>query len=177
MNWKDNLKNAVNSKKWGLAINLLEKIIIEEPENLDAYLNINYLLMNLLVEEDCNVNEESYYQELLNRYFSESYNKFFNNSEYLFYSGIIVHMSEWYLGLNIENANTMIKTAFNNEKENILYKWGYNTFLDMNDESRKQQAIIYAKEIINTPSIYESIKFKGFIGEYILDIIKYQINR
>lgn len=146
MNWKEQLKKYEYTKEWKSAIDLMWKTIDDNPQNLDAYLCVNYLLMNLLVEKDYESSERNYYAGLLKKYFLESYSKFSNNPEYLFYTGITAYLSEWYFDIDIEEAKTMIKEASRLEPENVFYKWGYYTYLDMSNESNKQQGINYAKK-------------------------------
>ena len=54
MNWKEHLLKLEQRKDWKSAIALMENIIDSNGTNVDAYLSINYLLMNLLVEENYN---------------------------------------------------------------------------------------------------------------------------
>lgn len=174
MNWKEQLVNLEQSKNWKPAIELLQKTINDDTNNIDAYLSMNYLLMNLLVEEDYNSSEHDYYAGLLKKYFLESYSKFSISPEYLFYTGIIAHISEWYFDIDIEEAKAMLKEALHLEPENILYKWGYFTYLDMSSRDNKKQGITYAVEILteNYP-VKEMLKSKGTLGKYILEIMEH----
>ena len=81
-------------KEWDTAIQYMESVIDQHPNDMDAYLSINYLLMNLLVEEDYNSEKHDYYAALLKKYFDISYAKFSDNPEYLYYSARIAAMSE-----------------------------------------------------------------------------------
>lgn len=176
MNWKEQLENNEQAKDWKSAIELMQNTINDNPHDLDAYLSINYLLMNLLVDEDYESSEHDYYAGLLKKYFLESYSKFSHNPEYLFYTGITAHLSEWYFDIDIEEAKTMITEALRLEPENILYKWGYYTYLDMSNVNNKQQGIAYAKEILTTNSVKKVLKSKGALGEYILGIMEHWSN-
>lgn len=51
----------------------MKNIIEQNPNDLDTYLEMNCLLMNLLVEEDYDKNKHEYYANLLKKYFIESY--------------------------------------------------------------------------------------------------------
>lgn len=173
MNWRLRLNELTIDKKWNLAIELMEKIITENPQNLDAYLSINYLLMNILVEEDYETKQHDQYANLLKKYFLESYSKFSNNPEYLFYTGITAFMSEWYFNIDIEDARKMIVDALKLDPENLLYKWGYNTYLDMENVENNKKAQQYALTITEENSPYRKrLESKGFLGKYILEIMK-----
>lgn len=63
----------------------MQETINQNSSSIDPYLSMNYLLMNLLVEEQYNPNDHDYYAGLLKQYFIESYAKFSNNPEYLLY--------------------------------------------------------------------------------------------
>jgi len=178
MNWKKQLRKFEHFKDWKSGIELLQKAINDTPNDLDAYLLMNYLFMNLLVEENYDSTNQVYYTSLLKKYFLESYSKFSNNPDYLFYTGITAHISEWHFEIDIEEAKTMIKEALRRDPENILYKWGYFTYLDMSNANYKKQGAVYAKKIVEeSPAIVEMLKSKGALGEYILNIIEYSCKK
>lgn len=132
MNWKKTLISLEKAKAWDEAIEFMQKIISENPDDLDAYIGINYLLMNLLVEEDYDTDKHKYYAKLTKQYFLESYAKFSDNAEYLFYTGLTGCMSEWFFGLEREQVKSMMKKALYLEPENIIYQWIYYMGLSLN---------------------------------------------
>lgn len=138
MNWRQLLLRSEQNKDWKSAITLMRNIINKDNTNIDAYLRINYLLMNILVEEHCNLSKHDYYAGLLNMYFIESYSKFSNNPEYLFFMGKIACMSEWYVGISIEEAQNMMKKARKLEPNNVLYEWADYSDLDMRDSYNRE---------------------------------------
>ena len=170
MSWKEELEQLEHDKDWKASIDLIKEVIKETPDDLDGYLLMNYLLMNLLVEEDYKRNKHDFYAGLLKKYFDESYSKFLNNPEYLFYTGVTAYMSEWYFDIEIHEATKMLKTAMSLSPENNLYKWGYYAFADMTNQQNKKQALKYAKEIIESGS-YNLLKSKGALGKYILELM------
>lgn len=173
MNWKDKLRKYENNKKWKLAIELIQNVINEEPNNLDAYLSAIYLLMNILVEEDYDIKQHDYYAGLIKKYFIESYSKFSFNSEYLFYIGKIAYMAEWYFDIEIEDAQKMMKEASNLDPTNLLYKWAYYVDLDMRILNNKKNMILYAKQVLSEPTLKKELKSKGALGKYLLDMLEY----
>lgn len=173
MNWKEQLSEIENSKDWKYAIALMQEVIRENSKDIDAYLMTNYLLMNLLVEEQYNLDEHDYYAGLLKKYFIESYTKFSNNPEYLFYIGQIASISEWYFDIEIEDVQNMMKQASKIEPDNILYKWVNFRELDMRDSCNKKKMILYAKQVLSNLKIKEELKSKGALGKYLLNSLEY----
>jgi hypothetical protein len=173
MNWKEQLSKFERSKDWKSAIALMHNIVNKNGSNIDVYLSINYLLMNLLVEEHYELNDHDYYAGLLKKYFIESYAKFSDNPEYLFFIGKIACMSEWYYDIEIEEAYSMMKKAAELEPDNILYKWANYSDLDMRDLRNKEKMVQYAKQALSESTVKEELKSKGALGEYLLDALEY----
>ena len=173
MHWKKILNKLEYHKEWDTAIVFMESILIENPEDLDAYLMFNYLLMNLLVEEDYDRSSHKYYTTLLKKTFLESFSKFSNNPEYLFFTGMTAFMSEWYFNIEIEDAENMMQKAMQLEPNNALYQWGYYGLLKVEkNEEDKKKAMPYAKLILDVNSpIKKALETKGSLGEYILEIM------
>ena len=104
--------------------------------------------------------------ELLKTYFEKSYNLFSNNAEYLFFIGKILHIAEWYFGLEDDKlAVEMQKKAMEKEPENILYEWAYRLSCceDAVEGYLANQLIEKEKEKI------EWLRSKGFPGIYVLE--------
>jgi len=173
MNWKEKLKYLESIEDWDSAIELMQKVIAEHPNDIDAAIRMNYLLMNLLVEEQHDESKHGYYEQLTKKYFLESYQRFSDNPEYLFFTGITACMSEWYFGIEIEQAEEMIQKAMQQEPQNILYQWAHYGFLDVyKNENEKKLAIPYAKIVLEENSPLKKIlETKGAIGSYLLDIM------
>ena len=104
MCWREQLKQYEYNKNWNAAIKLMQVVIDDNPNDIDGYLFMNYLLMDILVNEMYDNSKHDYYADLLKKYFLESYSRFSNNSEYLFYIGFIASMSEWYFDIEMEYA-------------------------------------------------------------------------
>ena len=176
MNWKYVLKKLEETKQWDEAIEFMEEIIRNHPNDHTAYLSMMYLLINLLVEEQFDRSKHDYYQNLSIKYFQESYQKFSNNAEYLFFTGIMAHMAEWYFDIEIENAIEMIVQAAKKEPKNSLYRWGFYSYPDMTNTVNRKLGVSYAKNVIAENSIYmERLKSLGSLGRYVLEIIKYDV--
>lgn len=54
MNWKQQLRVFELNKQWDQAIEFMQIVVEANPDDMDAYIYINFLIMNLLVEEDYN---------------------------------------------------------------------------------------------------------------------------
>lgn len=171
MLWKKQLAKLEHAKQWDRAIKYMQNIVTKNPDNLDAYLSINYLLMNLLVEEDYDNTKHDYYASLTKKYFDESYAKFSNNPEYLFFTGITAFMSEWYFDIDREDAKKMLFKALDLEPDNLLYQSTYYLYLDKKDPNNIQPLLDYANKVIASDSpIKTLLKNKGSLGAYILEI-------
>jgi len=173
MNWKEQLSKLEQGKDWKSAIALMQETINQNSNSMDAYLSMNYLLMNLLVEEQYDPNDHDYYAGLLKKYFIESYAKFSNNPEYLFYIGQIACISEWYFDIDIEEAQSMMKKAPEIEPNNVLYQWANYSDLDMRESSNKEKMIQYAKKALSESEVKRDLKSKGALGKYLWDSLEY----
>lgn len=170
MEWKKQLARYEERKDWNAALELMQKVVKMNPESLDCYLFMDYLLMNLLVEEDYESNRMDYYSGLLKKYFRESYKKFASIPEYLFYTAVTASMSEWFMGMSDKNEYyRMFQEAFVMEPDNILYLWGKYAYVPQNDILK---ASVYAKMILDSDSIKQSLKNKGGVGDYVIEMVK-----
>lgn len=181
MNWKEQLgkfeklfgfHKRIN---WEPAIVLTQKTIVDDPNNVEAYIRLIYLLHNILVEEEYPKSEKDRLAELLKKYFNESNEKFCENSEYLFFIGKVLYIAEWYFGIDddlkpVEEklAFKMQKKAFVKEPENVLFEWAYSFSLDNKLAGYlAEQILLYEKAKV------EWLKSKGFPGECILESLEY----
>ncbi len=170
MNWKSHLEHLENTKQWNAAIKFMQKIIKENPDDMDAYLFMNYLLMNLLVEEEYDKSRFDAYRTLIKWYFDESYAKFSNNAEYLYITARTAVMSEWFFGIDVQDYEEMIKKAYQLDPNNPLYQENYYYNL-RNKDPENLELIAYARLILSTNSpIEKQLKNKGAVGKYILTL-------
>lgn len=172
MNWKEQLRVLEHAKQWDVAIEFMKNVIKENPNDMDAYIFMNYLLMHLLVEENFDRSQFDNYKALIKWYFDESYAKFSNNPEYLYITARIAVMSEWYFGISVNDYEYMIKKASELELDNLLYQEDY--YYDLSDKDPKNPELIaYARTILSENSpIREQLKTKGAVGEYLLTLKK-----
>jgi hypothetical protein len=151
---------------WKPIIEFVKNLVAEYPNEKDVYIRAIYLIHNILVEEEYPKEDHDEMDNLLKEYFDESYKRFSNNAEYLFFIGKILHIAEWYFGL--ENTNLAVelqKKAMDMEHENLLYEWAYRLSQsnDLVEGYLANQLIEYDKEKIKW------LKSKGFPGYYILE--------
>ncbi len=172
MHWKQKLGTLEKQKKWDAAIELMIHVIDENSGSIDPYIYMNYLLMNLLVEEDYDNDKYSYYKLLIKKYFDESYAKFSDNAEYLFFTASTALMSEWHFDIDVKDYDAMFKKALVLEPDNLLYQDYYYTMLDKTIPSNKKAAVEYAKKILEPKSSIQIIlNSKGAIGERLLGLM------
>lgn len=168
MQWKKRLRKLEYEKKWDEAIAFMQQVIKDNPSNMDAYLFMNFLLMNLLVEEDHDESKHDYYESLAKKYFNESYAKFSGNAEYLYLTGKTAVMSEWYFGIDVKDYEDMFERARQLEPKNPLYNKKYYYML-RNKDPKHPELIAHARMILSENSpVKEQLKDKGMLGEYIL---------
>jgi len=172
MTWKERLRKLELSKQWDDAIQFMQSVIRDYTDDVDAYICMNYLLMNLLVEEDHDRNKSDYYEMLAKKYFNESYAKFSNSAEYLFFTGTTAVMSEWYFGIDVADYERMLEKAMTLDPDNPLYKRTYYINLDEKIASDKEKMTQYAHITLakNSP-IQQQLETKGAVGEYILGLM------
>ncbi len=186
MVWKETLEQYETQKKWLEAIQLLELTIKKEPDWVEAYVRIMYLLHRVLMEQNHNNLSLGQYGELtynscsflLKHYFKMSYAKFFDHAEYLFFMGQRIQHAEKHFGENQDSnlALNMQEKAFEKEPSNILYQWAYLlNFLPFKKvkEAHRLTRYLYGdatKEVI-------WLKSKGYPGKCVLDTLKWSYYR
>lgn len=173
MSWQIKLEIFEKHKEWYNAIDLLMKIINENQNHTEAYIRIIYLIHNILLEEDYSEDEHDYYALLLKSYFHDSVNRFSDNAEYLFFVGIILHIGEWYFGMNDDLkrmeerlAFVMQKRASEIQPNNLLYKWAYVRLLNNKEEIAQN----LKNEICHNPQYINYLTNRGFPGKYVLEV-------
>ena len=149
-------KISLNSFKYNeshdKAIALLETVIQTNPDDMAAYIDMNFLLMNLLAVENYDDHKFEHYKTLCKRYFAEPYAKFSNNAEYLFCTGVTAVMSEWFFGLPVDSYPQMLQRAMELAPENLLYRRTYYLHLNPNTAALKQEIVNYARLILRPDS-------------------------
>lgn len=157
-------------RQWDAAIEFMKKVLQENPDNMDAYIFMNYLIMNMLVEEYYDKSKLKTYETLLKWYFDASYAKFFENPMYLYLTGKTAVMSEWFFGINVEDYENMIAKAHYLEPHNPLYNEAY--YWDLAKHDPPNAELIEYVTMVTTPNcpVEQQLKDKGAVGEYILGL-------
>lgn len=182
MSWKEKLSEFESSfgrhekRNWMPAVELVENLISEYPDDVEVNIRAIYLIHNILVEEEYLNDEHDLMADMLKRYFDSSYQRFSENPEYLFFIGKILYISEWYFGLDddigpLEEKLSfkMQKKAFHIEPNNELYEWAY-----MFSKDEKKKAFTLSKQILHGKS--DSLNWlitKGFPGKYLIESLEY----
>jgi len=153
-------------RDWKPSVELVKELVSKYPNDVEVNIRAIYILHNILLEENYSNDEHDEMADLLKRYFEKSYNLFSENAEYLFFVGKILHIAEWYFGLNDDKlAMEMQKKAMDKENGNLLYEWAYRLSCSMDtvEGYLANQLIEQEREKI------EWLKSKGFAGQYILE--------
>lgn|GEM_PF-311660 len=172
MNWKEQLSSLEKNKQWDEAIEFMKRVVQYNPNDMDAYIFMNYLLMNLLVEENHDESKHGYYASLTKEYFDISHRKFSNNPEYLFFTGITAVMSEWYFGISMEDYQNMLKKATELDPQNKLYCISYYFGSVRSKTPNIPQELQYADILLDpNDSVQKQLATKGAAGEYYLELM------
>ncbi|MDR1203746.1 MAG: hypothetical protein LBL58_19225 [Tannerellaceae bacterium] len=172
MSWKEQLSEIEShfgyheKRDWRPAVELVKSLVEKYPYDVEVYIRTIYLIHNILVEEDYPNNEHDEMASLLKKYFDESYSLFSENTEYLFFIGEILHIAEWYFGLeDTILAIEMQKKAMEKEPGNLLYEWAYRLSYpgDIVAGYLANQLIEHEKGKVDW------LKSKGFPGNYVLE--------
>lgn len=172
MTWKETLRKLEQRKEWDIAIEFMQDMIHEYPNDIDAYLYMNYLLMNILNNEKYDPDKFEEYEVLIQHCLNESYVKYSENAEFLFYTSQIVFLSKMFLGIFLQDAKNMLQRATEIEPNNPVYQIANiseRCYIDFEERKRSKP---FAKLILeeNSP-IKAQLQKKGALGEHILSII------
>lgn len=166
MNWQKQLTEYETKKEWDKAISLMNNAIAFNSSDKWLYIHVIYLFHNILLEEDYPEDKQEELARLLQKYFEESRLKFSEDSEYLFFIGKLLHIAEWYFGLEDNRlAFEFQKKAMEKEPSNLLYEWAYRFSCqgDIVEGYLAHQIIEYDKDKVDW------LRSKGFCGVYVLE--------
>jgi len=190
MHWKEQLQKLEQEENFDIAIYLLEKIVKEHPEEMDAYIFLLYRLMDTLVEGPChwdNVSQSNlrkikrdYYSSkhdvywgLLRHYFAVALSKFHDNADFLYYAAHIAAFAPWYAGINEhdhEVTDGMIEKSKQLNPNNPLLKGGYGDDFLMSKPHNDEILRTYINEVLDTNA--KILGTMGALGEYLLELKK-----
>lgn len=172
-NWRTQLRRLEQDKKWDAAIAFMSEVIEKLPDDVDAAIFMNYLIMHLLVEEDFDLKKHDCYAALAKKYFDITYQRFSSNAEYLYYTAITAVMSEWYYNISVEDYQHMMEKAQHLDPANPVYKFMYYYELHKKDHNNKE-AFEYATMVLSEDSpVKKLLLSKGACGEYIFGLRKH----
>lgn len=170
MVWDKVITEFEQKNDWKGAIQFLEK---EEKKELDVYSRVIFILLDFLVDGQYTQEEHDFIAQKIKQIFSDASLKFLNNTEFLFFSGIMIYIAEWYFGMNsLKEATTMLEKAAQREPENILYKWGYYSRIDQRTEVNTEMKRQLSEQLLKDSSTIDWLKSKGLLGEYVLGTLK-----
>jgi len=154
---------------WKPIIELVNKLLTKYPDDVELNVRSIYLLHNILLEEEYSDEDEKEMIKLLQKWFVQSKGKFSKNPEYLFFIGKILHVAEWYFGLQDNKlAFEFQKKAMEKEPGNLLYEWAYR----MSCQGDVVAGYLAHQLIKNEKSKVHWLAKKGFPGNYILEHLR-----
>lgn len=170
MNWRTELEKFEQNNDWKSAIQLADRLMKNNPNEVDIYIRIIFILLDLLVDGYCSQKEHDQVAIKLKEYFDKSYSQFSDNAEYLFFMGHFIPIAEWYFGMkNVSEAYDLRKKAMEKEPNNILYEWSYR-FSDPDD----RLAGYFSEQLLTHDTCkIDWLNSKGIAGKYIIGMIEY----
>lgn len=174
MTWQKQLRILEQHKEWDMAIELMEDTITKNPDSVDAYLSMAYLLMNLLVEEDYDDNQIDRYLDLAKRNYHESSEKFSSDPKYLFCMGSIMAILDWLLDKDTPDCVGMQEEALRLDPNNLLYQWDSYYALDRKNPENRKRICEYARAVLAPDSpIPRILDLESSFGKYLFGLITY----
>lgn len=175
-NWKSELYELEKLHDWDAAIALMNGVLQEDSNSVDAYLSMAFLIMYFLGEErDYETAKfDSYILRLTNCY-EESKLKFSKNPNYLYYMGFICWMLELYFmdAFNRRDIEAMLRKAHELDPSNVLYYYCPWQHPNIAQEGERSKLTLYIKEILDPQSsINKELADRGLLGEYVLRLCK-----
>ncbi len=177
MNWREQVAQLEHEGNFDIAIYLLEKIIKENPNEMDAYIFLLYRFMDSFLENSCywlhskdplKELKEEYcedkiwhgYTQRAQKCFDESYARFSNNREYRYYAPRLLLHAYDFMCLNIKDS--LLESMYEESKAS-----GYNAVLEQKYPDDPDN-ILWAKHILEDSSIQQQLATKGAAAEYVI---------
>lgn len=171
MNWKDEISAIEGKNDWKSAIELLERV---KENHRDLYLRVIFLLLDFVVEGQYTKEEHDYAASKLKDFFDKANEKFSEDAEFLFFSGILIYIGEWYFGMDsVSPATAMLQKAMETEPQNSLYKWGYYSRIDQRPEQNTSLKLQLSEQLLfKEPQLINFLGDKGLLGQYVLGTLE-----
>ena len=173
MTWKRKLEKLEAEERWIEAIRFIKQVVSENQNDFEVYIRAIYLFHHVILEENCVDKEMENIGDLIRSYFVISSSAFSENAEWLFFIGKLIHVAEWYFGLNeankpldIQIGTLMQKKAFE-LNNNILFEWAYR--FSIGDVTNANNL---AEKVLADESRIRWLNSKGFPGRYVLESVK-----
>lgn len=173
-NWKTTLISLEHAKQWDKAITFLQGVIEQHPNDVDAAICMNYLMMNLLLEEQYDESKSNHYQDIAVKHFYTSYKKFNNDPGYLFCAGwMSTAMARWFFGIMDDTfAASMEQRALLKSPDHPLFLKAIFLRMDSSETPYRQYLYMpYAKYILDPESSFKPLFSQwGSFGEHMIAI-------
>lgn len=178
MIWQKQLKKYQDQEEWDKAIDLLQRVIKENPDEMHAYIYLLFMLVyrvyhEIPLPEQHKIKE---YSALIKKYFKISYPKYSENAEYLYFLAETMFWAEWEFDYELEDVKLLLEKAQQLDPENLVYqdRYYWRLFRDLeknnfNDQTKKEELKKYIDEVLKKDSsIQQFLQQRGLIGEVLL---------
>lgn len=180
INWQDNLRIFEEREDLESAIELVQWQIKENPKDCSLYIRVLWLLFFKLVQEQFPKDEKNPYAILLKKYFDISLLDYASDAEYLFFTGSLLPLAEWYCGLDEKFVPTkdtlavhMLKKACRLEPHNPLFEWALAYQISDYKRELELLEIVYPDD----SSYKQWLKNWGMAGGCIIELINRSYKR
>lgn len=178
MNWREQVAQVEHEGNFDIAVFLLEKVIQEDLDEMDAYIILLHRFMDSILENPCywsntskdplrKIKEEYCegkiehdYRERAQHCFDESYARFSDNPEYLYYASRLLLHAYDFMGLNVKES--LLLSMYEKAKAS-----GYNSLVEQG-YPQKEYDVEWARRILNDPSIQGQLATKGAAAKYVI---------
>ncbi len=171
MHWKNELDTIEQSNNWQAAVRLATSKQWEHPE---VYYRVIFLLLAFVVEGQYTQEEHDTAAQKLKLLFDKSAQHYAGKPEFLFFTGFMIYMGEWYFGMDsVAPATAMLNKAMHMAPTNTLHKRGYYASVDQNPTQHYKQKLELSEQLLfKEQNRLTWLKSKGLLGKYIIRLLE-----
>lgn len=180
MDFYSQIHSLETNRNWKDALVLLEERVRQHKEDVEASIRLLFLLWYLLLEEDYEAIGLSaeVLEEKLRGYFQQTRQLHSSNSDYLFFVGDMMQLTEWYFETPqcqnvVKEAHAMIRQAVEMNPSNLLYQWGYHLIVER-DSKAKEFALLIQERLRSGE--FDELSNRGLLGSYFTEMVNASVD-